>query len=153
MSWTYDPAVLDNTAAGLRNQVRLRIGDTDASWELLQNEEIDYYLGLSGSDVLTAAIGAVRAIIAKFGRQADLWMGHTRVHREQFFEQYRTLLEELELERTSTTVAEIYVGGISIADKESLDANPDAVQPSFSIGADDYPGSSQDSVHSSAGES
>ena len=146
MAWTYDPAVLDGTPIGLRNQVRLRIGDTNTAWQLLQDEEIDYYLALNADDVINTSIATSRAILGKFARQADLWMGHTRVDRTKFFDHYKELIGELELESTGTVGFDIYVGGISVSEKDALDANSDAIQPAFSIGKDDYPNTSQDSV-------
>lgn len=68
MSWSYDP-----TAPGFptdTDQVRLLIGDTNASDPLLSNEEIAAMLVIEGSVDLAAA-RAAETLATVFVRQAD----------------------------------------------------------------------------------
>lgn len=137
MTWTYDAATFsESSATGRRNIVRLVIGDTNTNEQQLQDEEIDYFLDSVDDSVYQACLRAVRALIAKYSREGDIWMGHTRVERSQRVRNYRTLLEKLETDG-SQVIAEMYAGGLSISEKTDLAEDSDAVQPAFKIGMDD----------------
>jgi hypothetical protein len=70
MTATYVLADLGaDTAAGRLYRTRLTIGDTDTAAALLQDEEINYYLTVSGSDVDAAAVKSAQALLAKHGAQ------------------------------------------------------------------------------------
>lgn len=72
MSWSYDPTLLNTTSAsGRLNSVRLLVGDTDTTDQLVQNEEIVFALSQSGDNVYTAAAWVCRVIAAKFSRLVD----------------------------------------------------------------------------------
>lgn len=66
MTWTYsgDPAAND------RDAVRFLVADTDSTDPLISDEEIAYLISLFAEPPL-AAVGAARAIAAKFSRDAD----------------------------------------------------------------------------------
>ena len=49
MSWSYSPSDLNTTtASGRLNTVRLLVGDTDTTDQLVQNEEITFALSQTG---------------------------------------------------------------------------------------------------------
>jgi hypothetical protein len=138
MSWSYDATLLDpDTALGRTYIVRLTIGDTDTNDQLLADEEIDFYLSASGDSVRYAALRAVKALIAKFSRESDIWIGHTRVQRSQRARGFRELLAELEATTSMDMVIGMAVGGQSVAEKQELDSDTSAVQPGFRVGMDD----------------
>ena len=138
MTWTYDVTLLsDSTAVGRRYLIRLAVGDTDTSDQILQDEELDWFLDDADDVVYTATIKALRALIAKYSRQADLWIGHTRVQASQRARQYRELLALYEETSSANFVVQMLVGGQSIDEKEDLASDEDAVQPGFSVGMDD----------------
>lgn len=66
MTWTYsgDPS---NSS---KDAVRFMIGDTDSTDPLLQDEEITYLVTIHAA-VGMAAVGAARAIAARFSREGD----------------------------------------------------------------------------------
>ena len=66
MTWTYS----GNPAANERDAVRFLVADTDSTDPLITDEEIAYLLTLY-TEAPHAAVGAARAIAAKFSRQAD----------------------------------------------------------------------------------
>ena len=137
MAWTYDSALLDtSTALGRRYIVRLTIGDTDTLDQQLQDEEIDYFLQANGDIPRYASISSVRALIARYSRQADLWIGHTKISASDRVRQYRQLLESI-LESPESSVLDIFAGGQSKAGKADLDSNTDLPPPAFRIGQDD----------------
>ena len=138
MTWTYDASLLsETTSVGRRYLIRLALGDTDTTDQVLQDEEIDAYLSMASDTLRLATIYALRALIAKYSRQADLWIGHTRVQASQRARQYRELLAIVEATGPNTLVANILFGGQSFAEKEDLDSDLDAVKPSFRVGQDD----------------
>jgi hypothetical protein len=66
MTWTYS----GNPAANERDAVRFLVADTDSTDPLITDEEIAYLLVLY-TEAPHAAVGAARAIAAKFSRDSD----------------------------------------------------------------------------------
>ena len=66
MTWTYS----GNPAASNRDAVRFLVADTDSTDPLITDEEIAYLLVLY-TEAPSAAVGAARAIAAKFSRESD----------------------------------------------------------------------------------
>jgi hypothetical protein len=145
MAWTYDASLLSaSTAVGRRYIVRLALGDTDTTDQQLQDEEIDYYLDAADDAVRTATIAALKSLVAKYSRLADLWIGHTRIQASQRARNYRLLLDELQDYSPTNFVVQILVSGQSKAEKIDLAADTDAVQPGFSVGMDDISNGTED---------
>lgn len=131
MTWTYDVAYLDETTAtGRRNVIRLLIGDTVTSDQQFMDEEIDYFLDVNNDDVFSATKQAVLALIAKYSREVDTWMGHTRVERSQRVRSYNKLYEQLCNDPTRL-LAVMSVGGISKDANDALFNDSDVIQPFF----------------------
>lgn len=120
MAFSFNPSLSTD-----RDWVRLRIGDTDASWPLLQDDTIDAILAAHGNDRLRAALACARAIVAQLARQADTDNTGLSVRASQRAEAYRKLVAELEQEIAGTGVP-VWV-------------QPDA-PPSFALGMHDYRG-------------
>lgn len=95
MTWTYTAA--PTTEA--RDEVRLLIGDTDATAPLVQDEEIAYALVLYprqvGKPAYRAAIHIVDTIVAKFARLNDRTLGPLSQSQSQQWEHYRELAVDL----------------------------------------------------------
>jgi hypothetical protein len=134
MTWSYSAAL-----AADKDRVRLLVGDTDASDPQLQDEELNYLIAQRG-DVTLAAADAARALVARYSRQVDTSNLSLSVSASKRAEAYRTLAEDLDAKALSLGGAEMFVGGLTISGKETLDSDTSAVQPSFSIGQDDLPG-------------
>lgn len=66
MTWTYS----GNPTSSDRDAVRFLVADTDSTDPLITDEEIAYLLTLY-TEAPHAAVGAARAIAAKFSREAD----------------------------------------------------------------------------------
>jgi hypothetical protein len=146
MAWSYDLAELGSTGdgafagstIGTRYQVRLLIQDTTDARQLLQNEEIDWFLSQEANVYLAAAM-CCDVLVAKAGmlktrRLADITL-------EYDVDFYRGLATTLRARGSSHQVP--YLGGASIADKQAEEANADAVAPRAFRGAFDHPGASQ----------
>ena len=132
MTWTYtlDPA--NNPI----DEVRLLIGDTDVNDQLLQDEELQYYIDSYGSGV-NAAIPAVKGILALFARFADERTGEVEVKFHQRVDSYKTLLDDLEDQLLTGSVPIPFAGGISKADKDSRNNDTDRVEDQFCTGMND----------------
>lgn len=112
--------------------IRVLIGDTDTSDELLTDTQINMLIALY-TNTFSAAAAAARAIAAKFAREVDATVDSTQASNSQKYEHYKDLADRLDSQaRTSGLLAGIpYAGGISIADKETRVSNTDRVTPAF----------------------
>lgn len=133
MTWTYS----GNPSASDRDAVRFHVGDTDTTDQLVTDEEIAYALTQQPSIELAAAL-ICDAIAAKFTREADRRVGDVSLSASQQAEAYRTKARDLRTSGYSLALPSF--GGRSISEKETLDSDSDAVQPSFRVGQDDHPG-------------
>jgi len=132
VSWTFSESLTTT-----RDKLRLRIGDTDSGDPLLSNETLDVLLTDKGDDLALASIDAVRAIIAKLGREFDRSAAGVSGSRSQKVQHFHDLLKQLTKEsRLSTGVV---VGGLSSNRKETIEDDSDFPRPSFSVGSDDLP--------------
>jgi hypothetical protein len=134
MTFTYTPG--DTSSA---TRVRLLLGDTDPDAPLqqrLENEEITDLLTISGG-YRAAAAAAADALAAKFARLASSKrMGQASLEWRRF-EQLSSLAKTL---RSSVSLAAVpFAGGISIAQRNTLDQDTDRVVPSFQKGMMDNP--------------
>ncbi len=131
MTWTYsrDPA------HSSRDAVRFLVGDTDADWPLVQDEEIDYILATYPNTTLAAA-EVCDAIAARLSREADTGNMDMRVSASQRAQAYAQRAKELRAKVART--ATIFVGGRSPADKDAAAQDTSRTQPAFKIGMHDY---------------
>jgi len=127
LTWTYsgDPASSD------RDRVRFEIGDTDTTDQQLTDAEIDAALALYASSVTAAAIYCANALVAKFSRLCDQSVGAIHVSYSQRASSYKTLVAEL---RRRGGAASPYLGGRSLADKDTVEGDTDRSSPAFSRG-------------------
>lgn len=133
MAFTYDPA---NLASSLKDQVRLKIGDTETvkvAYQLLQDEEIEFILSESSDNILVASIECVKNIIGKLSKVADQKTGDIATWFTKRCNEFRELLKILMIEY-ATNYGVAYAGGISIEDKQEQESDTDRVEPSFSLG-------------------
>ena len=129
MTWSYTPVVTD------KDQVRLLIGDTEVTDQLLEDEEIDFFLANCPS-VNTAASKSARSIASKFSRLADQKTGDISVSFSQQAEAYLKIAEELE-SQAAISQGVPFSGGISKSVDEVNDLDPDRKRPAFEVGMDD----------------
>jgi len=130
LTWTYD----GDPSANDRDAVRFLSGDTDTTDQLVTDEEIAWLL-TENPNVYSAAAEACRAIASAFARFSDKSVGDISESASQKAEAYTKRADDLE---AGIMVIPSF-GGLSISEKETLDQDTDAVQPSFRIGQDDHP--------------
>jgi len=125
MTWTYT----NNASNVSRDSIRLLVGDTDQTDQLVTDEEIAYALTQRGNAQLAAAF-ICKAIATKFARFVDKEVGDLKQSYSQRVTQYKEMAEELEASG-SIGSAVPFAGGISVADKESERSDTDRVDPRF----------------------
>ena len=140
MTWTFDPALPTD-----KDRVRFYIGDTDTTDQQVQDETIEATL-VDYSNPLLAAAVICRSLAAQYGREVTYKAGDVSENSSDLAKFYLELAKELDPAGITKglALAEISIGGLSLAEKETLDTNSDAVQPSFSRGMDDIPGGPSD---------
>lgn len=134
MTWTYNLSLL---ATDPLMQVRAEIQDTDTNEQLLQDEEILYFISQEGSTYLAAG-RAAEAIAAKFSREFDMSGGGLSERAGQLAENYRKLA--IKIRGQASKFVAPYAGGISNTDKEGQRSDTDRVRPAFWVGMEENPG-------------
>lgn len=129
MTWSYD-----ETEPTDKDKVRGVIGDTNEQDQLLSDEVINTTV-VDRPSVRTAAIECIRRILAKLARDTDRNHAGINSLRSQKFQHYRELLEFLTQEQN--TELEVYVGGLSKSEKQTVRQDTDFPQHNFRIGRDD----------------
>jgi hypothetical protein len=130
MTWTYDPTALEESPVF---QVRLQIGDTKKDKPQLQDEEINYILGLCGGSVIATCGTACRALSSFYAREVDSVQQDLRTMYSSRAKRYLELSQEFDRKMRRTGGVLPYAGGISIADKINQDQNTDRVRPQFKV--------------------
>lgn len=131
MTWSYDPSKL---ATSDKDRMRLTLGDTDENDQLLQNEEIQYFLDSTG-DFDRAAAKCCEAIAMKFKKEANTKVGPMTLELAKRAELWEEKAQDF-LTR-ARAVAVPSVGGLSQAEKDDALANTDRTGPYFRTGMHD----------------
>lgn len=128
MAFTYDVSTD-------RGKVRLLIGDTDTNDQLLQDNEIDFFLTQANDNVYLAAAYAAEAIAATFSRKADTDVESVSIKYSQRSEQYRKLSSRLEGKgkRVKGSIPSPSITGISHDAIRTQRQDEDRVQEKFNI--------------------
>lgn len=92
MSMTYS----GDPANSKKDNVRFVLGDTDTSFALLTDEEINFALMQKEDNVMAAAIICCLAIVASLSKQCQYKVGPEYVYANQRRDQYKALYEDLQ---------------------------------------------------------
>jgi len=137
MAWSYNAADLNTTtASGRLNTVRLLVGDTDSTDQLVQNEEIIFALSQVGNNVYYAGSWVCRVIAAKFSRMVDTQLdGALSANYSDRAKQFQQLSVQIEAQgkKTSGKALGVFAGGISVTQVAVANQDTDRVKPAFSI--------------------
>lgn len=131
MTWSYTASATPST----KDQVRLLVGDVDVADQLLQDEEVNAFLAggaQAQGNVWLAASMACLAIAGKFRRRVTSAAGHVKVDLSQQAQAYMDHANWLTMQAQLNVPPLVYLGGMSIADKQTAETNTDRVQPFFS---------------------
>jgi hypothetical protein len=97
----------------------------------MQDEEINFYLTLRSS-IFGAAAECCRTLATQFAALADLRAGDTEIKYSAVAKAFLLRAQQFDLRSAMTCLP--YVGGISQADKDNNEENPDLVVPQFALG-------------------
>lgn len=145
-----------NPAANTKDLVRFLLGDTTnvAATEFLTDAEINAVLAIQPNPVWAAAACA-DAIAGKVSRKVDKSIGKTSVKLSQQVDAFRKLADRLRAggagslpggDGSANPAGGVFIGGATISENDSIHEDTDLVQPSFSIGQDDIPGTRNNNV-------
>ena len=136
MSWTYAKSPSTTSTAGRRDAVRLLINDLTSSRPLRQDEEIAFALAQEGNSVLRGAAFICETLAdseAITKRVGDLSLGAEKpVNYRMLADRYRRL--------SAINYAVPYGAAFSISEKYTYQVDTDRVEPSFTAGMMQHPG-------------
>ena len=136
MAFTYDLS----TRPG---KVRLMIGDTDSTMELLSDEEIQVALDDTESNGEAAAI-CCTFIAGSFARKVSHSIDDVKIEAQQKYDHYKDLAAMFRTNPGALAGGiprlRMFVGGISIAKRDDMLNDADRIQPNFRLGQDDIRG-------------
>lgn len=151
MAWTYSGP----STGGNNSVVRYLIGDTVAgsttvTYPTLSDAELTYEVAAAPT-VTAAAANAARALAARFAQEPiDKKVGDLAL---SYGDRTAALLKiASELQADSALAAVPIAGGISVADKRSVELDSDRVVPSFIRGLHDFPGAGWPDTDTSTGQ-
>jgi hypothetical protein len=135
MTWTYEPELSAvDTDAGRVNAVRLLIGDTNQDDQRIQNEEIAFFLSVTGNDVYLAAAESADVISSKYTAEGNEKFEGISYDGAAVSENYRKLASRLRQQAKkfgSRGLGMPSAGGISRSQMGAVDENTDRVRPKF----------------------
>ena len=112
------------------NRVRLLLADTDITDALLQDEEINLLLTMTGG-VYQAAIQGCLVIAAQFARRADMTqISEMQIRYTRNVDHYRNLALELKQRLIAGAALNVYCGGQTAPD--GTDKEPSFTRQQFS---------------------
>jgi hypothetical protein len=97
----------------------------------MQDEEINFFLVLRSS-IFGAAAECCRTLATQFATNTDFRAGDTEIKNSAVSKAFMLRAEAFDARSAMTCVP--YVGGISMADKNNNEDNPDLVNPQFALG-------------------
>lgn len=134
MSFSYSP-----TQETTLDKVRFAIGDIYPEDPQMQDEEIAALLVSVGDSPRAAAVLAVDALIARYARQVDKWVGDLKILASQRYEQFVALKATLLVGGGDPAISGVpTAGGIYVEEKRAARLDTRLVQGGFRIGMHDY---------------
>lgn len=126
-----------------RDQIRLLVSDTDGTNYLMEDEEIDFYLGQE-PNIYWAAAAVANTMIMRLqgGFLEDQKVGETRIRTKRINE-LKILLDQWRARGAMHQLPS--AGGIYKSDQIAMDQDDSLLQNDFSRGMNDYPGTTKKS--------
>jgi hypothetical protein len=135
MTWSYTEDTLNTTTdIGRLNTVRLLVGDTDHTDQLLQDEEVFFSISEANNNVYYAASWCASTIAAKFSRNVTTELdGQLREDYSDLANQYYKLSGKLRQDgaKYSGTALGLNFGGTEVSGIDTVRQLTDRVKPSF----------------------
>lgn len=135
MAWTYS----GNPASSTKDSVRFLVADTNVDDAFVTDEEINWCLSQTSSNIYQAASLVARSLSAKFSTLSDETIGPLQFKYAERAKNYEKIALRLDKTASNTTsLSGIYCGGVDVAEKASNAADTSLVQPEFKKGMTDY---------------
>jgi len=131
MTWSYS----GDPRTGEMDALRFLIGDTTEADAQFSDEELIYLLEQYDDSVRHAGLAACRRLIAKYSRCVDQRTGDIDVKYSQRLSQLHGLAASIR----EQMVPQLYAGGISKSDIETVQDDDDRQGPIFALGMADNP--------------
>jgi len=149
-TWTYS----GDPRSSILDEVRFLVADTDTNDRQIADEEILYLIDIRAS-TYSVASGVCQAIAAKYARDVSKHVGDLKIEAQARQQHYNDLADRYasqagEAGLSMYALSAPYAGGISQSDRDVQIADSDRVDPSFSVGGMDYPGTSRSGEQSSS---
>lgn len=126
MTWSYLGVPGTTSAPARRDAVRLLVKDTVSTRQLIQDEELDFFLAQNSNGIWGAAADACDALAAREAKAKSV--GDLSL--SGMGDSYKELGRTYRMRLGSTLVP--FAGGISVADKDARNQDTDRVAPAFS---------------------
>lgn len=135
MTWTYNSDVSTD-----RDKIRLLIGDTDTTDQLLSDEEIDFVSTQQPNNYYAAA-QCCETIAGKFARDVSTTLEGMSIAKRQRFENYLNMANNLRVMAMRTKPSKPFAASIDkdLKDAYSYKENSNLVQPNFELEMHDNP--------------
>jgi hypothetical protein len=134
VAWSFGGQNFDTSP---RDALRVLIDDINQATPLIQDEVLDYLLGQNRS-LYGAAAAACDILATRFAGDVDTSIGKVSVSYARRSQAYSERAAAFRRRAQATAGGFILSGGQSRTQKAAAASNPDAVQPAFKVGMDDY---------------
>ena len=132
-----------NPSGSNTDAVRLLVHDlsTSTGAELLADAEYTFFINRTNT-LDEAAEQAALALAAKYSGDADKAVGDLKISLSQKAKAYLALASQLGTQSAEASLVSVspYLGGRSLADKQSVESDTDRAAPSFTRNQFDFPG-------------
>lgn len=121
--WTYDGLPGTGSTAARRDAMRLHLRDTSSGRQLLQDEELKYFLDQNGSNIWRAAADACEVLASREAQAksvGDLSLSGMGIN-------WRDQAKAFRLRANRTALP--YAGGLTVTDKETREQDTDRATP------------------------
>ena len=125
--------------SGKKDDVRFLVGDTEATLEMYSDEEIAAALASFDDDAEKTALFLYEGLIARFSLRANQTTGQVSINYDNLMRSLKSRYDKLYARVNGAGT--VYVGGISVSDKQAKEADTDGVKPVFKVGQFDNEGS------------
>lgn len=129
-----------------KDEVRFLVGDTgelDGNFEL-SDPEINYQFKVINGNAAPPAQGnflaaayCADALVARYKKAADKAVGDLHIAYSNLLKNFQAIASRLRA-RAAIAAAPMYVGGLSIAQKQAIRADPDLISTAVEVDGMDY---------------
>jgi hypothetical protein len=125
MTFTYNFRPTDSN----RDAVRFHIQDTDAATCFLHDEEIDYLIGIYGTNLDAVCSECCEIMASRYAKKQEVSVANYNMNMDSVYKKLMDRAQDFRV--NSVTVSSFRVPALSVASKQSQVDDTDNVVPSF----------------------